>query len=68
VVVAIFVGFEFGDSGVAFATHFAVEVAAQLAGAFGLGCGLGWMDAKGGRGGVPARWAGRLIAAYMLTI
>jgi hypothetical protein len=44
VVVAIFVGFEFGDSGVAFATHFAVEVAAQLAGAFGLGCGLGWVD------------------------
>lgn len=43
VVIAIFVGFEFCDTTVTFATEIAVEVAAQLARALGLndelGCG-----------------------------
>jgi hypothetical protein len=65
----ILMGFEFCDSGVALTTHFAVEVATQFASAFGLGVGLGWVNAKCGRGGgvVPVRWAGRLIAASVLV-
>lgn len=43
VVIAVFVGFEFCDTTVTFATEIAVEVAAQLARALGLndelGCG-----------------------------